>query len=277
MTQKGFEDYIFTVFDSKNGTAKSYITAVHIIDEMFEYEDVFGLNGKSIACINDVDLLVRIADFIYNQQYLYKKGFNSIFRHVNPKQISYPAKGFCSAAVKQLLNYCEYEMGRQADSLLSRIKRDVSGEKVSKKLTKFFDINKEGDDKIVETKTRIGQDYFRKMVLANYENKCCVTGLNVPQTLRASHIVAWAKDKTNRLNPENGLCLSATYDAAFDKHLISFDEDYRMIVSKEIKEYYTNEVTKEYFNNFEGKQIAFPTKFMPSQIFLAKHRELLVG
>ena len=29
----------------------------------------------------------------------------------------------------------------------------------------------------------------------------------------ASHIVEWAKDKANRLNPENGLCLSATYDA----------------------------------------------------------------
>ena len=126
------------------------------------------------------------------------------------------------------------------------------------------------------TRTRLGQSYFRRMVLANYGGKCCVTGLNVPQTLRASHIVAWAEDKKNRMNPENGLCLSATYDAAFDKHLISFDEDYRMIVSKDIKEYYTNEATKEYFNNFEGKQINLPLRFMPSKKLLEKHRNLMV-
>ena len=103
-----------------------------------------------------------------------------------------------------------------------------------------------------------------------------MTGLDVPQTLRASHIVAWAEDKKNRMNPENGLCLSATYDAAFDKHLISFDEDYRMIVSKDIKEYYTNKATKEYFNNFEGKQINLPLRFMPSKKLLEKHRNLMV-
>lgn len=141
----------------------------------------------------------------------------------------------------------------------------------------MFKINLVGTDRVVEARTRVGQDYFRKMVLANYDNKCCVTGLNVPQTLRASHIVAWADDKANRMNPENGLCLSATYDAAFDKHLISFDDEYRMIVSKEIKEYYTNETTKEYFENFEGKQIILPERFLPSKQLLAKHRELIVG
>ena len=95
-----------------------------------------------------------------------------------------------------------------------------------------------------------------------------ITGLNVPQTLRASHIVSWATDKTNRMNPENGLCLSATYDAAFDKHLISFDDDYRMIVSKEIKDYYTNDVTKSYFQNYEGKQTTLPSLYLPSKKLL---------
>ena len=57
-------------------------------------------------------------------------------------------------------------------------------------------------------------------VLHDFRGKCCVTGLNIPQTLHASHIVAWASDKTNSMNPENVLCLSATYDAAFDKHII---------------------------------------------------------
>ena len=78
------------------------------------------------------------------------------------------------------------------------------------------------------------------------------------------------------MNPENGLCLSATYDAAFDKHLISFDEKYRMIVSKSIKEFYTAQATRDYFETFEGKQIILPKQFLPNQTFLAKHREMII-
>lgn len=274
MTQKGFEDYIYAVYNTKSGTAKSYITAIHIIDELFETNDVFGLNGKSITSLDDAVLLSRIAGFIISQQTLFKKEEDSFFSKVNPGQTSYPGKGFCSAAIKQLLNYYKYDAEERQVELV--IHAQTKGKKVSEELLKFFKIDKEGNDKVITTRARLGQSYFRKMVLANYNNKCCVTGLDIPQTLRASHIVAWSADKLNRMNPENGLCLSATYDAAFDKHLISFDDDYRMILSKEIKEYFTNEITKEYFGNFEGKQIILPAKFMPSKKLLAKHRELLI-
>lgn len=277
MTQKGFEEYVNAVFGNKTGAANSYINAIRIIDQMFAEDDVFSLKGQSIACIDDVDLFVRITEYVYSQLSLYKDNKDSIFRNIKPNQKSYPSNGFCSAAIRQLVNYFENEKGKQADLLLSKIKAGATGEMISKKLVKLFDVNKEGKDKIVETKTRIGQEYFRKIVLTNYENKCCVTGLNVPETLIASHIVAWKENKAHRMDPENGLCLRATYDAVFDKHLISFDEDYRMIVSKQIKWYYTNDVTKEYFDHFEGKQISLPTLYLPSQNLLAKHRELLVG
>jgi putative restriction endonuclease len=110
------------------------------------------------------------------------------------------------------------------------------------------------------------------MILADYGAQCCLTRLNVPDVLRASHIVAWKDDKPNRLNPANGLCLSATYDAAFDRHLISFDEDYRMIFSPQLKEYYSNEAFKTQFRAFEGKRISLPRRFCPDQVFLEKHR-----
>lgn len=68
MTQQGFDDYLFAVFGHKTGTAKSYMMAIRIIDELFLHEDVFALHGKSIACIEDFDLLNRIADlFIPNR------------------------------------------------------------------------------------------------------------------------------------------------------------------------------------------------------------------
>lgn len=275
MTQQGFEDYIKIMYNHKSGTASSYIQAIRIIDDMFMHSDVFALNGKSITCIKDNVLLCQIVDFICEQQSLYKKGEDSFFRSINSTQSSYPRKGFCAAAIRQLLKYQAYDL--KEDQAWSIVQETVDAKKISKELVSLFSIDKEGKDIVVESRTRLGQSYFRRMVLANYGNRCCVTGLNVPQTLRASHIVAWAADKRNRMNPENGLCLSATYDAAFDKHLISFDDDYRMIVSKEIRDYYTNDATKDYFGKYEGKQIVLPELHMPSKEFLAKHRELLVG
>ncbi len=73
MTQKGFSEYVYAVYGNKTRAAKSYITAIHIIDQMLEFDDVFGLNGKSITCIDDAILLKRIADFVCSQQTLYIK------------------------------------------------------------------------------------------------------------------------------------------------------------------------------------------------------------
>ncbi len=274
MTDKGFIDYLYQTYGRRSGTANSYIKAIQIIDEMFTYNDVFALKGKSVSMIEDIDLLDKITDFVYTQQYLFKKGEDSIFRNINSKQISYPEKGFCSAAINRLLNY---RCGLKVNDAEEVVKGKKSGKIISKNLISVFEVDKKGADVVATAKVRLGQDYFRKMVLENYQNMCCVTGLNVPQTLRASHIVAWADDVANRMNPENGLCLSATYDAAFDKHLISFDDDYRMLLSKQIKEYFTAEVTKEYFLNFEGKQINMPVLFKPNKKFLEKHRKLMVG
>ena len=59
--------------------------------------------------------------------------------------------------------------------------------------------------------------------------------------------------------------------------LISFDEDYHLLVSKEIKDHYTDAVSKSYFIDREGLKMSLPVKFLPSQKLLEKHRELLVG
>lgn len=274
MTQQGFEDYIFEMYGSDTGTGRSYIKAIHIIDELFTHDDVFGLNGKSLTCIADTSLLMKIFNYVRTQQLLFQKNEDSFFRNINTSQTSYPRNSFCTAALKQIIAYNKFDLqANVADELVANI---TNGRKISKELVSFFKIDKEGMDKTVIARTRVGQAYFRKMVLTNYDNKCCVTGLNVPVTLRASHIVRWADDKANRMNPENGLCLSATYDEAFDKHLISFDENYRMIVGKEIKDYYTNEVTRDYFEKFEGKQILLPRMYLPSKKLLEKHRNMMV-
>lgn len=275
MTQQGFIDFLYDTCNSKTGAIKSYVMAIHIIDELFLHDDVFGLQGKSVTSIDDLDLLMRINEFIRAQQYQYKKRNDSFFDNINPNQKSYAAGGFCSAAFAKILEYYAQDAKEKEAWVLLKEKPKATG--VSKKLVDLFDIDKEGEEVEVKTRARLGQGYFRKMVLYNFNNRCCVTGLNVPQILRASHIVAWAVDKANRMNPENGLCLSATYDAAFDKHLISFDDDYRMIVGKEIKDYYTADVTKQYFEKYEGTQITLPSQYLPSKKLLERHRELMVG
>jgi putative restriction endonuclease len=50
----------------------------------------------------------------------------------------------------------------------------------------------------------VKQYFFRQMVLASYAYRCCITGLAIPELLNASHIVPWAADPKNRLNPRNG-------------------------------------------------------------------------
>ena len=106
-----------------------------------------------------------------------------------------------------------------------------------------------------------------------YNKSCCITGLNIPEINIASHIIPWAKDEAKRLDPTNGLCLSATYDAAFDGNLISLDDDYRIIRSKNIREYSTTECVNEYFIKKEGMKINLPDKYKPNKDYLAVHRQ----
>ena len=79
------------------------------------------------------------------------------------------------------------------------------------------DLPKTGKERETTVKVRVNQNFFRKTVLAAYSFKCCITGLDVPELLNASHIIPWSKDEANRMNPRNGLCLNAIHDRAFDR------------------------------------------------------------
>ncbi len=65
---------------------------------------------------------------------------------------------------------------------------------------------------------RVGQDLFRAALLDYWQGRCCVTGLAVPELLRASHIKPWAvcESDDDRLDVFNGLLLAPHLDALFD-------------------------------------------------------------
>ena len=136
------------------------------------------------------------------------------------------------------------------------------------------DLNKEGLNKERIVKTRINQCIFRKMILATYNNSCCITGINNTQLLVASHIIGWQKDELNRLNPMNGLCLNALHDKAFDNGLITINaEDYTLKISSRLNTKILSESIKENFSKFDGKVITLPDKFLPSKEFLKIHND----
>lgn len=122
----------------------------------------------------------------------------------------------------------------------------------------------EGKDLARTVKTRVNQSFFRRMILTSYNEVCCITGISNVELLVASHIMPWASDEKNRLNPMNGLCLNALHDRAFDKGLISIDERYNVIVSKKVK----HKLILEY----DKKPITLPKRFIPAQQFLDFHR-----
>jgi HNH endonuclease len=73
---------------------------------------------------------------------------------------------------------------------------------------------------------RIGQDVFREALLEYWGGRCPLTGITEPALLRASHIRPWAEcTDEQRLDVHNGLLLSALWDAAFDRGLVSFSDD----------------------------------------------------
>ena len=135
-----------------------------------------------------------------------------------------------------------------------------------------------GAEKIRLRKERIGQQFFRGAVLSAYESRCCVTGIARPELLTASHIKPWSEcDKTEKANPKNGLCLNALHDRAFDRGLLTIDDDYRVRLGGVLAKS-RDSVIAEMFQKYDGNEIRLPEKFTPDGDFLAYHRErIFVG
>ena len=261
--------------------ATSYLRAIELLDSILGRKAPKELNADSIWAISSAAHIQILYQLVLEHQ---KLGRDGIFAGEEP--ISYWRDGFCSAALR---SYREFLVTHLYEQKILDVYQDsgLRAEELAEKLAaqdvesaellvedKGLDLSTTvGKEAVREVKTRIGQRAFRKIILHQYNGTCCVTGLNVPEVLRASHITSWADDPDNRMNPANGLCLSATYDAAFDKHLISFDDDYRMVLSSTLKDCYTNKAFKEYFLSREGEGISRPVAYLPNLNLLQEHRK----
>jgi len=131
----------------------------------------------------------------------------------------------------------------------------------------------EGKTTTATVKVRVNQARFRRAVLASYNARCCMSGLAVPSLLIASHIVPWVEDHQNRLNPRNGLCLSALHDKAYDRGLITVLPNFTIRVSPELRSIQTDDFTKTAIAAFDGRSIQLPERFKPDETFLSAHAQ----
>lgn len=274
MDRQGYIDFNTRLSPENSGKADSYARAIKILDEVLPYQDVIDLHGQSLYDVHDVAVIKEVLLFVNSEVRKMRNNEQNIFDYGKPNQKSYPLKSFCSAALKSLMKYAQFEQEIEAADKI--VAQETNPRTISKKLIVHFDLTKEGEDIESERKRRKGQEYFRHMILANYVGRCAVTGIDIPQLLIASHIIPWSNKshKRERLNPCNGICLSALYDKAFDKGLITIlPDDYSICLSSAILEYESQEYFDKHFGSLAGKQISMPIEHKPNRDYLAYHRD----
>ena len=120
-------------------------------------------------------------------------------------------------------------------------------------------------------KSRIHQAFFRDVVLSSYESTCCITGLNIPECLVASHIIPWSVSEQYRTDPRNGLCLSATFDRLFERGLIAISNGLEIQVSDRLRKQ-GNKKVDDMICRYHGVPMVRPRRFLPLPAYLEWHR-----
>jgi putative restriction endonuclease len=135
----------------------------------------------------------------------------------------------------------------------------------------------EGNEKQQIIKARLNQSFFRDTLFSSYHSACCITGINIPALLVASHIKPWkdSNPKNERISPANGLLLNAFHDKAFDKGYISINTQYEIMVSTKVSEFTINQTCQEWFMAYKGKKITLPEKFLPCKEFIEYHNDIV--
>lgn len=107
------------------------------------------------------------------------------------------------------------------------------------------------------TKVRVNQHLFRLIILAGYRFECAVCALPIPSLLVAAHILPWFADKSQRMNPRNGICLCSLHDKAFDTGILTVGEDFHISLDTQIDQRHANNLAVERFlRKYSGQIIS---------------------
>ena len=194
MLKQAFTDFIFATNTDGSGKAASYVRALDMLGPILTAHYPYPIIKGSMWHEFSLADLQALHKWICAEM---RKGKAStvLADFVSP---SYWEKNFCSAAVRA---YSEFMAAEQFENgIVAKVATETTGRKVAKKaegliarttkgdLEKYLTLTKkDGKEKLAAVKVRVNQDIFRKMVLANFGGKCCVTGLDIPAVLQASH------------------------------------------------------------------------------------------
>lgn len=123
-----------------------------------------------------------------------------------------------------------------------------------------------------ERSVRLVQRFFREAVLTSYDRICAVCEIPVVDLLNASHIIPWSVDAARRADPRNGIALCTLHDRAFDRGLMTVDEDLRTVVSMRLRSESELPILNVAFAHAHGRQIHRPHRFEPAPEALEYHR-----
>ncbi|MBW8010227.1 MAG: HNH endonuclease [Chloroflexi bacterium] len=114
--------------------------------------------------------------------------------------------------------------------------------------------------RVIKTVSRLTRDAgFRRRVVAAYERRCAVTGLQL-RLIDAAHILPVGVEGSTD-NVSNGICLSPTYHRAFDRGLVFLDDNFIMQINREKEQELTQERLSggvNDFKNFLGRRVHLP-------------------
>ena len=223
--------------------------------EIIRWAPIIGRNANAVA--------IRLTNFAAVDPYHQKRGVKGM--DGGKKQVQPIWDEFINNKENLVFESERILADREQTTLEDKYRKILSGTEGLK-----------GETKIREVKTRVNQNVFRQMVLANYSGKCAITGIDLPELLVAGHIIPWSKNEDERLNPENGICLSSLYDCAFEQGYIGLTEKLDVIISPALKKRKQREdYYSKYFASLEGTKLVSGLKYQPKKEFLQYHLDVV--
>jgi len=122
-----------------------------------------------------------------------------------------------------------------------------------------------------EVAVRIKQSQFRARVLANFETRCCISGVTEPHLLVAGHIIPWSDRIETRLDPTNGICLFVSYDKLFEAGYFTIDNEMRVVVTNLLPT--LSEGLQEVLERVDGRRIGHPIQHDLNPEYIQYHRD----
>ena len=258
--ESGFREFCARLHGETSGIVHSYANALNTLDELFAAYNPLGISG-SVWDIYDEGILMEIYRLIKSEEHSPSPEVLAAFPE---GRSSHLRKRFCSSAVLKLISF-----NKEITALDGALRDAESAADLGRRLAELLRSFSRGD-----AGQDAGQYLFRQALLKIYGGRCAVTGISAAPVILACRISERAPDTEDFLNPANGICLSATFAAAFGHHLISFGRDCRMMIAPAMRTYLSDDETCRFFEPYDGRRMILPAdgRFLPDQKLLAYHR-----